>query len=107
MPKPEEFEPQKVVVLETFLSEWSPELSGRLQEYSFNPEWPEGRLTTNEKYQKQIAQGLVFSAMALLGCKIDESISPGKRLTQVLTPSLDSGFYCAVGHRAQGTNREC
>ena len=107
---PEEFEPQKVVELEKFLSEWNMDLPGglqahRLQEYSFNPEWPEGRLTTNEKYQKTVAQGLVFSAMALLGCKIDQSISPGRVLEQLLTPSLDSGFYCAIGHRAQGTNR--
>ena len=103
-PNPEEFEPMKVVGLETFLSEWGPELSGRLQDYSFNPEWPEGRLTTNEKYLKTVAQGLVFSAMALLGCKIDQGISPSRVLQQLATPSV--GFYVSTGHRAQGTNRQ-
>ena len=112
VPTPKEFELQKVVELEKFLGEWSTDLPGdlqanRLHEYAFNPEWPEGRLTTNGKYGTQIAQGLVFSALALLGCQIDKSISPGRVLIQVLTPALESGFYCQVGHRAQGTNREC
>ena len=109
VPTPEEFELQKVVELEKFLSEWNMDLPGglqahRLQEYSFNPEWPEGRLTTNEKYQKTVAQGLVFSAMALLGCKIDQGISPSRVLQQLATPSV--GFYVSTGHRAQGTNRQ-
>jgi len=112
VPTPKEFELQKVVELEKFLGEWSTDLPGdlqanRLHEYSFNPEWPEGRLTTNEKHQTQIAQGLVFSALALLGCQIDISISPGRVLMHVQTQALESGFYCQVGHRAQGTNREC
>ena len=102
--RPVDFEPQKVVDLELFLGEWKLLLMPRIQEHSFNPEWPESRLTANEKYLRIVAQGMVFAAVGLLGCKVDKDVSASRVLKQLAKPSV--GFYVSTGHRGQGTNRE-
>ena len=99
-----DFEPQKVVDLELFLGEWKLLLMPRIQEHSFNPEWPESRLAVNEKYLKIVASGIVFAAVGLLGCNVDQGVSASRVLKQLAKPSV--GFYVSTGHRGQGTNRE-
>ena len=98
-----EFEPTKVVNLEDLLSDWEAETSERV-EYSFNAEWPGSRLTCNEKHLKNLAVAYVFTALATLGAKIDQGISPGRVLRQLAKPSV--GFYVTAGERALGTNRQ-
>ena len=97
-----QFEPTKVVDLEDLLGEWKPETES--VEYSFNAEWPGGRLTGNEKHLKNLAVAYVFTALATLGCKIDQGISPGSVLRQLVKPSV--GFYVSTGELALGTNRQ-
>jgi hypothetical protein len=101
-----EFEPTKVVDLEDLLKEWevASEDSGKLVEYSFNAEWPVGRLTGNKKHLNNLGAAYVFTALATLSCKIDQGISPGSVLRQLLKPSV--GFYVSAGGLALGTNRQ-
>ena len=99
-----EFEPTIVVDLENLLKEWSGELRTQLVEYAFNAEWPAGRLAANEKHLKNLASACVFQAMAILGCKIDQGISPGSVLRQLVKPTV--GFYVSAGEPALGTNRQ-
>ena len=101
-----EFEPTKVVDLEDLLKEWKAEReeSGKLVEYSFNAEWPEGRLTCNEKHLKNLGTAYVFTALATLGCKVDQGISPGIVLRHLVKPSV--GLYVSTGELALGTNRQ-
>ena len=99
-----EFEPTKVVDLEDFLKEWKAELRAPLVDHFFNAEWPGGRLTANEKHLKNLAVAYVFTALATLGAKIDQGISPGRVLRQLAKPSV--GFYVTAGERALGTNRQ-
>ena len=97
-----EFEPTKVVDLEDLLKEWKAESAH--VEYSFNAEWPGSRLTCNEKHLKNLAVVYVFNALATLGCKIDQGISPGSVLRQLVKPSV--GFYVSAGELALGKNRQ-
>ena len=97
-----QFEPTKLVDLEDLLGEWKPETES--VEYSFNAEWPGGRLTGNEKHLKNLAVAYVFTALSTLGCQIDYGISPGKVLQQLITPSV--GLYVTAGELALRTNRQ-
>ena len=97
-----EFEPTKVVDLEDLLSDWKAEKSEHV-EYSFNAEWPGSRLTCNEKHLKNLAVAYVFTALATLGGKIDEGMSPGSVLRQ-LVPPFGGPCYVSTGELALGTN---
>ena len=82
------------------LREWKSE--SEHVDYSFNAEWPGSRLTCNEKHLKNLAVAYVFTALATLGGKIDQGISPGSVLRQLVKPSV--GFYVSTGELALGTN---
>ena len=102
MPEQEEFRKAKEVVLDEFLREWRLEL-GPIVNHSWNSDWPESRMATNEKYHKQTVQGLVYQALWSLGHKIDRGISPSAVLQCTKTPAV--AFY-ASRHRASELNRE-
>jgi hypothetical protein len=103
VPEQEEFTNSKAVVLDAFLRDWRLELTPGLAEHSWNPDWPESRMATNEKYGEQVVQGLVYQALWSLGHKIDRGISPSAVLQCTKTPAV--AFY-ASRHRASELNRE-
>ena len=75
-----------------------------LVEYAFNAQWPADRLTVNEKHIKNIAVAHAFTAMAILGHKMDQGISPSSMLQQLEKPHV--AWFVKTGELALGTNRK-
>ena len=100
----EQFEKTKVVDLEKILDEWKAEPPTTLVEYAFNANWPADRLTVNEKHIKYMATAHAFSAMTILGCKMDRGISPGSVLRQLAKPNV--AWFVKTDELALGTNRK-
>ena len=74
MAEQEEFQSERAVEVDAFLREWRLELTPKLVERFWNPDWPERRMAINVKYQKQVVIGFVYQAFWSLGNKIDRDI---------------------------------
>jgi hypothetical protein len=98
------FEKTKAVDLEKFLDEWKAVPPTTLVEYVFNAHWPADRLTLNEKHIKNIATAHAFTAMAILGHKMDQGISPSSVLQHLEKPH--AAWFVKTGELALGTNRK-
>ena len=92
------------VDLEKFLDEWKAVPPTTLVEYVFNAHWPADRLTLNEKHIKNIATAHAFTAMAILGHKMDQGISPSSVLQHLEKPH--AAWFVKTGELALGTNRK-
>ena len=63
----ENIQSERAVELDAFLRDWRLELTPKLVEHSWNPDWPERRMAINVKYQKQVVIGLVYQALVVTG----------------------------------------